>query len=94
MMVKYIRENRNNSRINPYDQRINMSKDNYITWVKEVNIELSKFGECLSCFELSNNNLKHWFVDNSTPEVAATELHFIKSLKRKECVCIKKGLKN
>ena len=72
-----------------------MKTDSYIPWVKAVNIELTKFDECLSCFDITTNgNLERWFVEQFTPEAAATEIHFLRSLKKNKCMCAEKNIKN
>jgi len=71
-----------------------MKTDIYIPWIKEVNIELTKYNICLSCFNNIGSDLERWFEDQFTPEEAALELHFKNSAKRENCVCLEKGIKN
>lgn len=72
-----------------------MKTDTYVLWIKEVNIELTKFNECLSCFVITNNNiLERCFTEQYTPKDAAKKLHFLKSLKRDKCACKEKEIKH
>lgn len=69
-----------------------MSMEAYINWVKEVNLEASKTGKCLSCYSLNSNTLTRYYREGTSPLFAVIKL----SLEKRDkptCVCEAKGLK-
>lgn len=69
-----------------------MNLENYMEWVKDVNLEASKVGKCLSCFSLNSDTLKKYYEDGVSPMFAVIKL----TLEKREksiCICEQKRLK-
>lgn len=69
-----------------------MKFDAYIPWIKETNIELSKYRKCLSCFDIKDSLMKQCFNDGFSPSSAAEKL-YQESKARNYCICIAKNIK-
>ncbi len=69
-----------------------MKLDAYVPWIKEVNIELSSYSKCLSCYEIKDSLMKQYFNDGLSPPSAAEKL-YQRSQARNYCMCIVKNIK-
>jgi len=69
-----------------------MKLDAYIPWVKEVNIELSSYSKCLSCFNIKDSLMKQYFNDGLIPSTVAEKL-YQQSKARNYCMCTVRGIK-
>lgn len=69
-----------------------MEIENYMEWVKDVNLEASKVDKCLSCFSLNSNTLKEYYEDGVTPMFAVIKLT-LDNRQKEKCVCSEKRLK-
>lgn len=69
-----------------------MKFDAYIPWIKEVNIELSTYSKCLSCYEIKDSLMRQYFKDGLTSSEVAKEL-YQQSKARNYCMCIVTNIK-
>lgn len=69
-----------------------MEVDTYLSWVKEVNLEASKLGKCLSCYTLNSRTLTGYYQEGVTPIFVMVKLALDKREKNK-CICKQKRLK-
>lgn len=69
-----------------------MEVDTYMSWVKDVNLEASKIGKCLSCYYLNSDTLSGYYTEGLTPLFAVLKLNIDGRVKDR-CVCKESGMK-
>jgi hypothetical protein len=69
-----------------------MGVEDYIEWVRDVNLEAFKVNKCLSCFKLKGSILKEYYQEGLTPFFTVVKL-MVGTRQKDKCICKQKCLK-